>query len=194
MDSVDIQFCSHSFTHIILIFRGPVLLCPQEVQKLPCDADNLDSRKRKLAHLIKWHGIMPHKPSARTVSLDCDLAKAEGDEAAELDIELHRSKTLDAIAASTDKQLSKLLERSLNQAEEDPISDFEDEIRFQMSARCNMKKPKETIQQATKEDERENQTNHSMTEKDPLDSKPTKKLKMCGTATAAKGNNSKTKQ
>ena len=96
---------------------------------------SLADKQRALQEIIDQAGIVAHKPSIKTRSLDFELAVSTTERRPELRKKVHRSKALDAIAASTDDQLSSMMIHARERPEEDPISDFEGELFDEMLKR-----------------------------------------------------------
>ena len=96
---------------------------------------SLADKQSALQKIIDQTGIAVHKPSPKTKSLEFELAVSKRESRLELQEKVHRSKTMDVIAASTDGQLCSIMVQARERPQEDPLSDFEDEIFNEMLKR-----------------------------------------------------------
>ena len=89
------QFPSHSVTHALLIFRGPIPIDPDEVDRL-------------LKATVERHGIKLGEPAESLLKLEeRTLASHPGDQL-RLQVEVAKIKIMQAISAATMKQLKSM--------------------------------------------------------------------------------------
>ena len=105
---------------------------PAKAKRKASAVEGFTDPSERLQQLIVNNKIKQHKPSKQTVDLIHQLQSGEPEEKPKIKQKLIWQRTLDALGASTDGQLSKMLKQSCSDPASDPIPDFPCEVKFQM--------------------------------------------------------------